>query len=745
MRKVSSFGALTAPRGASVAPTRVGQQGWAKWSLRNLTVRRFAFLTICIAFVGCSDHVTDVGDGPAHLITPSPRSSDIATDGDINFNDTWVSETDVVAESTTVSSGNAFLNPNTQQLVTSMALGTEPETVSVLAGYGFDGQARVTTGFSTTNELATSLVRQIGGTTYDASQGQSLNYGTFDVEPIASLGSLQNAQLDPTDPCANAIDVELCREQQGQSVVAVPARGATTVAGGSSAVASPSARTRIDGTHVRVVETLAFDAVPQVKSLSRSNVQPTSMNSNGESGRRTKDYEKRGNDWVLTHIMDEVFDIGPNRSTRHVVHHQITGLRFSRNRSLDSIRARNRATAKPSTAISRSRLIRPGPRSSDVDPTCDAASANLIVACDQPGGGGGGGPTDPPAPNQTVVNATENVVAANGGATGIVLQHGFFSSAQTWGRMANWLHSEVRSSGIVAKSTAWAQTYESQAGELSDIVGGSFGSSPVVLVGHSNGGLISRYLAEQQFPSQANVAGVIAIGSPHWGTPLANAGSAVNRLLGVGGFASFLLCHVTDNQGGCLNLMNAVSSGVGNIFVQATAPIPILSEMHWHDAYHTTFNATGEGFQRFGIASQMWTKWIFWRQYGDTFCYEDSQCGGSAQVAKIDKIYHHDITCSIISGLFFNISGSAKCAGDAAFLRAFDSLFQGYVKGPGEAYSALGDGVVPQSSQTYPNIPAPNLFVVTDGPNHLGETSDARVKNFVTQILATRLNFVPGP
>ena len=79
------------------------------------------------------------------------------------------------------------------------------------------------------------------------------------------------------------------------------------------------------------------------------------------------------------------------------------------------------------------------------------------------------------------------------------------------------------------------------------------------------------------------------------------------------------------------------------------------------------------------------------------------------------------------------------------FLRSFDNLYQGYVKGPGEAYSTLGDGVVPQSSQTYPNVPAPNLFVVTDGPNHHGETADARMKNFVTQILTTRLNFVPGP
>ena len=81
------------------------------------------------------------------------------------------------------------------------------------------------------------------------------------------------------------------------------------------------------------------------------------------------------------------------------------------------------------------------------------------------------------------------------------------------------------------------------------------------------------------------------------------------------------------------------------------------------------------------------------------------------------------------------ITDAAKWASDAVFLRALDLLSEGYFKGPSESINVNGDAAVPLSSQQYPNVPPQKLFTITDGPAHWGETSDARVKATIEQIL----------
>jgi hypothetical protein len=186
------------------------------------------------------------------------------------------------------------------------------------------------------------------------------------------------------------------------------------------------------------------------------------------------------------------------------------------------------------------------------------------------------------------------------------------------------------------------------------------------------------------------------------------------------------------------------NSTMRNAFVALAGNVPVLSQMQPNSAYHSQVNSLPESsFRKFGIESYLWKKWLPWRLYGDAYCYEDSPCGGSAQVRKIDKIYHHDISCSITSGLLFNWHTAAKCAADAAFLRAADNLYGGWV-------DWSGDGIVPGWSQHYPNVPTTDIFVVDDGPAHWGETSDKRVGQRVETVLRARLkvpqvSYTPGP
>src|SRR3954470_11594555 len=91
------------------------------------------------------------GDAPTAVrpsVVASPRFDAGATiypplsanDPGINPYDTWVSQVQTVAETTTVNSTQPFDDPKTGAPVTSATIGSTPQTVNVTAGYGYNGQ-----------------------------------------------------------------------------------------------------------------------------------------------------------------------------------------------------------------------------------------------------------------------------------------------------------------------------------------------------------------------------------------------------------------------------------------------------------------------------------------------------------------------------------------------------------------------------------------------------------------------------
>lgn len=727
------------------------------------------------------------GDAPTTVrVRPSditPRADILpatsAYDPGINTNDTWVTQVQTVVESTTVSSTQPFDDPVTGAPVTSTTVSDDPQNVNVMAGYGYDGQIRITTGFQQTDGSETVWSQNIGDAETDLFGSGAPNTQMLENDPMSQLGSLVYAQIDPdvpganvppppppppdpNDPCATAIDPTMC-----YAVSRVPSSGAQLPFG---AQRSPSATARplrgnaanaprifdISPTLRRVVLTIPGEVQQDLiaplaaKSVRRSLTAASgalAAQSNAETPtwthQVTTDYEKHNDKWVVKHVMYETFVKHSQGNARHAMHLTVLSQQYHRNPELDAQRARLRAQMNSATTNSRVSGKRPTTVASLDATTCDATIA--LIPCNDPTYGSPSYSSDPPAPDQTVVIPGAFHDVGSSGKT-IVLQHGFFSDNRTWGRMRGWLKTDMVYAGLEANTTTWPNTYEDQAVQLNQDLSGRISPQGAVLIGHSNGGMISRTLARN--PSigglaPANVSGVITIGTPHWGAPLAKHLRSINRLFRWGGDVAILLCAWTDTAG-CQSFQYISNSTLANIFTSLAGNVPVLNEMQPNSSYHSTVNSLSEAsFTKFGISSYLWTKWYAWRLFGDAYCYEDSSCGGSHQVVKIDKTFHHDIKCSIVGGLTFNWSRAAKCAADAVFLRAVDNLYAHWTY-------YLGDGIVPSWSQQYPNIPSTNLFVINDGPSHLGETSDKRVGQRVENLLNARFGvpqvaYTPGP
>ena len=114
------------------------------------------------------------------------------------------------------------------------------------------------------------------------------------------------------------------------------------------------------------------------------------------------------------------------------------------------------------------------------------------------------------------------------GARGVVLVHGFVCNRGLWNpwmrelRARNTPHIAVNLEPLFDSIDRYPPLIEAAVAHLESITG-----APVVLVGHSMGGLAIRAWL-RQFQADARVHRVITIGSPHQGTWLARYGHTIN-------------------------------------------------------------------------------------------------------------------------------------------------------------------------------------------------------------------------
>ena len=178
----------------------------------------------------------------------------------------------------------------------------------------------------------------------------------------------------------------------------------------------------------------------------------------------------------------------------------------------------------------------------------------------------------------------------------LVFVHGFKSSGDTWQQ------AETRVLGLAAQpyrpSMRWQDGYATQANQLQSLLPSLPGST--ILVGHSNGGIVSR-----QWSRARPTAAIITTGTPHTGAPIArNASLFVGYNLDVFGrsadisYAWGLVEHqwtwILWEVAGIID--NAVQIGYDSIFflggtLGVDAALPVWQEMRPGSAFLVDLNS----------------------------------------------------------------------------------------------------------------------------------------------------------
>ena len=695
---------------------------------------------------------------------PPPDPTDTQVSADVTYSAMY-----------TATLSEYFTDPVSGRYTNVLSVTAADVPVHVDAGYDYTGQVRIATSYSDGVDGTTAVMPQI--TNEDLAGDNLTDINTYGYSLVTSTpDSLQAAPaLDLVGSTANGdITAGLLVNTadtlvSSQSAVAagnvtmsasrLPLPGGANGSEPAVAPATAFARAAFGMTlatrllsvpvHIRGTGngTILVEDDPAGDAAGVMRQSAPSADAKGE--KHTRKYKKLQDSWVLTEDRSESTTDDAHGHHQTVTVAAFKNVTFHRNKLKD---ARRRALRPTTDWISRGTTHTVGLQRSPVgSPSLSRSSlrvpdhASRMVICGDECAGTGYSPPSGPQPMGfdplcfNDIAATVNTAPAS---VNILYQHGFGSSARTWCRMSRYVRERFRVGNEIRHTLDPKASYEDQAGDLEsrfrpDVVQYP---GPYVLVGHSNGGLVNRYMA-QQVSDPSLIRGVVTVSSPHAGIYLANITERV--LIGA------LAIPISSYYFGC-DMANAFvcshGAGLATQVVAAVGPIlasaayPVLQEMGTDAAFHNTINGRGDAAYRVaGVQNRAWDRWTMWRLLADfQRCpegYIECDAYSRTYVNAIDKNYHHFIKCAVVSGLFGIIFPGARqaavvCAKNAAFLRVSDAAYKRLTVGSGH-----GDGVVPEFSQMYPGASPLLQFLVDDSDSHLGETRSRRTSQGVIRAI----------
>jgi pimeloyl-ACP methyl ester carboxylesterase len=345
-------------------------------------------------------------------------------------------------------------------------------------------------------------------------------------------------------------------------------------------------------------------------------------------------------------------------------------------------------------------------------------------------------PADPTAAASasTISNPSCTTIAPNlGGGQNITLVHGLGDTSCAWTRMANWINQDFRINNEIIP-TIGTNASISPKGSFSyiDQTGGAgtgqgeevaydiknFGGNKYILVGYSQGGLVSRYAAQQLYQSNPlAVEGVVTLDSLNLGANVtSNISGGVSAI-----FAPFLQQMDTDNviDGILALLLSGAAADYGSFMTS--------NDQSWiQDEPSSTFlanlNAQPESFKQAGIVGLTDQRWAFVRTAASEAWEcdpEDGQCGERAVVNDVEIAYDvMEVIDDIASIWCFDLcSWTAPFATVTTLLDGIDSEYNNLIDFPndtttaGTVYAGQSDAIVQASSQFYPKSNAANYTI----------------------------------
>ena len=193
-----------------------------------------------------------------------------------------------------------------------------------------------------------------------------------------------------------------------------------------------------------------------------------------------------------------------------------------------------------------------------------------------------------------------------GGPQNVAFEHGFTSDACAWPRMVNWLNQDFRFGTELLASTGGQANLTTQGNTLISQIE-SAGGNGYVLIGHSEGSVVSRFAAQYfQNSSQLNITPYVAtMDGVHQGANI----TASAPLVAVGiGTAMVLSCTYLNATGSRLTGYLFIAGGNA-----AAAGLALagggLADMEPGSAFLQNLNSVNENFGRAGIIGHTNHRW----------------------------------------------------------------------------------------------------------------------------------------
>jgi pimeloyl-ACP methyl ester carboxylesterase len=313
----------------------------------------------------------------------------------------------------------------------------------------------------------------------------------------------------------------------------------------------------------------------------------------------------------------------------------------------------------------------------------------------------------------------------------IAFQHGFISGACTWQFQLPFFTTDA-SGGRIVGNTSWPLTYETQASQLRNQI--PAGTAGWILVGHSNGGVISRYLAQTSAPGFAKA--VITINSPHAGADLP--ARTASFLQGTS-FIYTVGQAIWASRGMGWRNLAPLYSNVSVVGQLLRGDAVVLQQMQPGSQFLSDLNGRSEAaFRKYAIRSQVDDQWMSVRVYCDTKAA--SSPGVPAGRACVKDAKRMVERAAFNAGFFrvlsiivqsIPLAGPIVSSGLQYASRAFLTL-TGLMYAVDwkwrEAFcdNQACDGVVRMNSQLYPSADAERVIPSAD--SHVGSTKSMRVQ-----------------
>ena len=318
--------------------------------------------------------------------------------------------------------------------------------------------------------------------------------------------------------------------------------------------------------------------------------------------------------------------------------------------------------------------------------------------------------------------------------------------------MVPWLNQDFRFGKEVVTSYPSTNSLSSQGTQLVNDIS-SAGGLGYILIGHSQGGLISRYAAQYfqtQNPNASPVKGVVTMDTPNQGADIAATGGPT-ILVGFEFFAQYLWgvtgCSTPDDNGVCFLAWTALNAAppLADGFYSS---LPDMQDMLPGSTFLTTVNGYKEDFVQAGIIGNTPQRWnearILWDTispfiYPPIICEPDepeSPCGERAFALIVEETYdtvETALLATIIEQIFDPCDDlSAQIEYYTEILIGMDAIdaFWNLIVSGGSA----SDAIVQSSSQNYPSATAVQ-YPINGADSHLRSTRSPYDRTALDQVL----------